>query len=168
MKLSTDIHKNRSALKGATVAVLGAARSGIAVSRLLVREGSQVLLSDVKTAEELNLDIHEFEALGIELETGGHSDRILESDLICISPGLPLTIPVLVKAAAGGGGKGIRLACSEDELIEVLNLAKQEAEAAFGDGTIYLEPLVQKARHIEVQILADRFGNRSHVRPARP
>jgi len=69
-----------------------------------------------------------------------------------------LSFPVLVKAAAGGGGKGIRLARSEDELNEVVGLAREEARAAFGDGTIYLEPLVQKARHIEVQILGDGNG----------
>ncbi len=69
-----------------------------------------------------------------------------------------LSFPVLVKAAAGGGGKGIRLARSESELNEVVNLAREEARAAFGDGTIYLEPLVQKARHIEVQILGDGKG----------
>jgi acetyl-CoA carboxylase biotin carboxylase subunit len=69
-----------------------------------------------------------------------------------------LSFPVLVKAAAGGGGKGIRLARSENELDEVVGLAREEALAAFGDGTIYLEPLVQKARHIEVQILGDGKG----------
>ncbi len=69
-----------------------------------------------------------------------------------------LSFPVLVKAAAGGGGKGIRLARSENELNEVVGLARDEAKAAFGDGTIYLEPLVQKARHIEVQILGDGRG----------
>jgi len=69
-----------------------------------------------------------------------------------------LSFPVLVKAAAGGGGKGIRLARSEKELKDVVGLAREEAKAAFGDGTIYLEPLVQKARHIEVQILGDGKG----------
>jgi len=69
-----------------------------------------------------------------------------------------LGYPVLVKAASGGGGKGIRLARSEAELREVVDLAREEARAAFGDGTIYLEPLVQKARHIEVQILGDGKG----------
>ena len=69
-----------------------------------------------------------------------------------------LSYPVLVKAAAGGGGKGIRLARSENELREVVDLAREEARAVFGDGTIYLEPLVQKARHIEVQILGDGKG----------
>jgi acetyl-CoA carboxylase biotin carboxylase subunit len=69
-----------------------------------------------------------------------------------------MAFPVLVKATAGGGGKGIRLARSAAELREVVDLAREEARAAFGNGTIYLEPLVQKARHIEVQILGDGRG----------
>ncbi len=69
-----------------------------------------------------------------------------------------LRFPVLVKAAAGGGGKGIRLARSEEELAGEIELARSEAEGAFGDPTIYLEPLVQRARHIEVQILGDGKG----------
>ena len=67
--------------------------------------------------------------------------------------------PVLVKAAAGGGGKGIRLARSAKELQEVVNAARKEAEASFGDGSVFLESMVQQARHIEVQILGDGQGN---------
>jgi len=67
--------------------------------------------------------------------------------------------PVLVKAAAGGGGRGIRLARSAQELQEVVNAARNEAEASFGDSTVFLESMVQQARHIEVQILGDGQGN---------
>lgn len=67
--------------------------------------------------------------------------------------------PVLVKAAAGGGGRGIRLARSARELQEVVDAARKEAEASFGDGTVFLESMVQQARHIEVQILGDGQGN---------
>jgi acetyl-CoA carboxylase biotin carboxylase subunit len=66
--------------------------------------------------------------------------------------------PVLVKATAGGGGRGIRMALSSADLAEMVIAARDEALAAFGDGTIYLEPLVQQARHIEVQILGDGQG----------
>ncbi len=66
--------------------------------------------------------------------------------------------PVLVKAACGGGGRGIRLARTPDELAQMVAAARKEAQAAFGDATVYLEPLVQKARHIEVQILGDGTG----------
>ncbi|MBN1873641.1 MAG: ATP-grasp domain-containing protein [Anaerolineae bacterium] len=66
--------------------------------------------------------------------------------------------PVLVKATSGGGGRGIRLVRTPDELTRMVTIARQEARAAFGDGTVYLEPLVQCARHIEVQILGDGAG----------
>ncbi len=67
--------------------------------------------------------------------------------------------PVLVKAAAGGGGRGIRLALSPAELPDMIEAARREAKAAFSDDTVFLESLVQQARHIEVQILGDGKGN---------
>ena len=67
--------------------------------------------------------------------------------------------PVLVKAIAGGGGRGIRLARRPEELESMIAAARKEARAAFGDDTVYLEPLVQQARHIEVQILGDGQGH---------
>jgi acetyl-CoA carboxylase, biotin carboxylase subunit len=67
--------------------------------------------------------------------------------------------PVLVKAVAGGGGRGIRLALSPKDLCQMVTAARQEALAAFGDDTVYLESLVQDARHIEVQILGDGLGH---------
>ncbi len=69
-----------------------------------------------------------------------------------------VTFPMLVKAVAGGGGRGIRLANTQEELVQMVAAARQEAQAAFGDNAVYLEPLVQKARHIEVQILGDGRG----------
>ncbi len=71
--------------------------------------------------------------------------------------------PLLVKAAAGGGGKGMREVRSADELEAALASAHREAENAFGDGTVYLEKLVEGARHIEFQILADMYGNTIHL-----
>lgn len=87
------------------------------------------------------------------------SDIPLSEDLVLERIEPDLEYPVLVKAASGGGGRGIRLARSPEELIDVVDSAREEAKAAFGDATIYLEPLVQKARHIEVQILGDGRGN---------
>jgi len=66
--------------------------------------------------------------------------------------------PVLIKAVAGGGGRGIRLAHNRDELDRMVQAARHEAQAAFGDNTVYLEPLVHNARHIEVQVLGDGEG----------
>lgn len=70
-----------------------------------------------------------------------------------------VTFPVLVKATAGGGGRGIRLATCAEELPEMVAAARAEAMAAFGDDTVYLESLVPQARHVEVQILGDGEGN---------
>jgi acetyl-CoA carboxylase biotin carboxylase subunit len=71
--------------------------------------------------------------------------------------------PVLVKAAAGGGGRGIRMACSDAELLEAMRMAEREADAAFGDKALYLEKLLLGARHVEVQVLGDRHGNVIHL-----
>ncbi len=71
--------------------------------------------------------------------------------------------PVLLKAAAGGGGKGIRFVTVPDELEAALRLAKSEAKSAFGDDTVYMEKAVHPARHIEVQIFADTHGNVIHL-----
>lgn len=67
--------------------------------------------------------------------------------------------PILIKAAAGGGGKGMRLVETPGDLDAAIERAKGEALSAFGDDTVYIEKYVQKPRHIEIQILADRFGN---------
>ncbi len=71
--------------------------------------------------------------------------------------------PIMLKAAAGGGGKGMRRIDSEDELVESYNRAKSEAEKAFGNGAIYLEKFIENPKHIEVQIIADKHGNYRHV-----
>jgi acetyl-CoA carboxylase biotin carboxylase subunit len=71
--------------------------------------------------------------------------------------------PLLVKAAGGGGGRGIKRVHDEDELENLLSLARSEAGAAFGDDRVYLEKLVESARHVEVQIAADEHGNVLHL-----
>jgi len=71
--------------------------------------------------------------------------------------------PVLIKASAGGGGKGIRVVQSADDIADSCESASREALSAFGDGTIYLEKFFEKAKHIEFQILADAHGNAIHV-----
>lgn len=70
-----------------------------------------------------------------------------------------LGYPVMIKACAGGGGKGMRVVRKEDEFQTQYLSAKQEAQAAFGDDRVYLEKIIEPARHIEVQIVADSFGN---------
>ncbi len=71
--------------------------------------------------------------------------------------------PVMVKAAAGGGGRGIRIVHNEANLRATLNQARQESLAAFGNGDIYIEKFLEKPRHVEVQILADRHGHMVHL-----
>src|SRR5262249_46920478 len=71
--------------------------------------------------------------------------------------------PVLLKAAAGGGGKGIRFVFQPEELEASLRMARSEAAGAFGDDTVYMEKAVMPARHIEVQIFGDAFGNAVHL-----
>ena len=71
--------------------------------------------------------------------------------------------PIMIKAAAGGGGKGMRIALEDSELEKLFTTAQLEAEAAFGDGRIYLEKFLPQARHIEIQVLADNHGNCIHL-----
>jgi 3-methylcrotonyl-CoA carboxylase alpha subunit len=72
-------------------------------------------------------------------------------------------LPVLIKASAGGGGKGMRVLRSEDEMVEHIQSARREAEAAFGNGSLLLEKYIEGARHIEVQLLGDQHGNLIHL-----
>jgi acetyl-CoA carboxylase, biotin carboxylase subunit len=71
--------------------------------------------------------------------------------------------PVLIKAAAGGGGRGMKVAKTEDDLVEAVQTARAEAKAAFGDDAVYLERYLQTPRHIELQVIADSFGNVCHL-----
>jgi acetyl-CoA carboxylase biotin carboxylase subunit len=71
--------------------------------------------------------------------------------------------PILVKATAGGGGKGMRVAENESDLVNALEQAAQEAQAAFGNGGVYLEKFIDRPRHVEVQVLADQHGNVVHL-----
>jgi len=71
--------------------------------------------------------------------------------------------PVFIKAVAGGGGKGIRIAHNEEEFAKLFNAARAEAEAAFGNPEVYLEKMIQNPRHIEVQVLGDKHGNYIHL-----
>lgn len=71
--------------------------------------------------------------------------------------------PVLIKAAAGGGGRGMKVAKTEDDLAEAVSTARSEAKAAFGDDAVYMERYLQTPRHIELQVIADSFGNVCHL-----
>lgn len=71
--------------------------------------------------------------------------------------------PVIVKAVSGGGGKGMRVAWSNDELINIIPIAQGEAKSSFGNPDVYVEKYLQNPRHIEIQFIADKFGNAVHL-----
>jgi acetyl/propionyl-CoA carboxylase alpha subunit len=74
-----------------------------------------------------------------------------------------LGYPVIVKASAGGGGKGMRIVCEEKDLKPALEAGMREAKSAFGDESVYLEKYLEEPRHVEFQVLADNFGNTVHL-----
>ncbi|TDE48588.1 ATP-grasp domain-containing protein, partial [Nonomuraea mesophila] len=75
-----------------------------------------------------------------------------------LDPAAPGDFPLLVKASAGGGGRGMRIVREPGELAREVESARREAAAAFGDGTVFVEPLLEAARHVEVQVVSDRHG----------
>ena len=87
--------------------------------------------------------------------------NMTDDDLLGTAPSIGF--PLLIKATAGGGGKGMREVKSLEEMPTLLASARREAESSFGDGNVYLEKLVEGARHIEFQIMADSFGNVIHL-----
>lgn len=87
--------------------------------------------------------------------------NMTNDDLLRIAP--TIGFPLLIKATAGGGGKGMREVRSLEEMPALLESARREAESAFGDGNVYLEKLIEGARHIEFQIIADSHGNVIHL-----
>ena len=74
-----------------------------------------------------------------------------------------ITYPVMIKATAGGGGKGMRIAHDEKELVENFIAAQNEAKAAFGNPDVYMEKYVEEPRHVEIQVIGDKFGNVVHL-----
>ena len=99
---------------------------------------------------------------GIPVVPGTEGEGALSNDeLLALAP--QVGFPLLVKATAGGGGKGMREVRSVEEMPALLNAARREAEASFGDGNVYLEKLLEGARHIEIQILADTHGKVLHL-----
>jgi len=97
----------------------------------------------------------EMRAAGVPLVPGSDGPVSLEGARIVASE---VGYPVLLKAAAGGGGKGMRLVASPEALAAAYSAASAEAEAAFGDGSLYLERAIERARHVEVQVLCDGAG----------
>ena len=90
------------------------------------------------------------------------SDGAIENESEAVKLANKIGYPVMIKASAGGGGRGMRVVHNDMSLRAALSSASAEAEAAFGDGTVYLEKFIAEPRHVEVQIMADSFGNVVH------
>src|SRR5438067_2733345 len=99
--------------------------------------------------------------LGIPVVPG--SEGGLFSDAEALAQARSIGFPVLVKASAGGGGRGMKVAWAPDELPTALSTARAEAKAAFGDDAIYLEKYLERPRHIEIQVLGDGRGHAIHL-----
>ncbi|MGN1296916.1 MAG: acetyl-CoA carboxylase biotin carboxylase subunit [Clostridia bacterium] len=91
------------------------------------------------------------------------SDGLIESKEQAINLAAKMKYPVMLKASAGGGGRGIRVAYSQEQLEKAYDLVKQEAKVSFNDDSIYLEKFIENPRHVEIQVLADEHGNCIHL-----
>ncbi|HEB52250.1 MAG TPA: acetyl-CoA carboxylase biotin carboxylase subunit [bacterium] len=91
------------------------------------------------------------------------SDGPVEDEQTALEIARRIGFPVLIKAAAGGGGRGMRVAHNEPSLVTGFHAARAEAEAAFNNSTVYIEKFIEKPRHVEIQILADTHGNVVHL-----
>lgn len=91
------------------------------------------------------------------------SDGLIEDEVEALKLAEEIGYPVIIKATAGGGGKGMRVAYTNEEFKKSLQMAKQEAEKAFGNAGVYLEKYLEQPRHIEIQVLADKHGNVIHL-----
>ncbi len=96
--------------------------------------------------------------LGVPMTEG-----VTGSPFVLLKKAGTIPFPILVKAAAGGGGKGMRVVYEGDNLKDILEATSREAKNYFGDGTIYIEKYIEEPRHIEIQVLGDNFGNMVHL-----
>ncbi len=112
-------------------------------------------MGDKSTAKET------MQRIGVPTIPG--SEGLLTDEREALTIAREIGYPVMIKATAGGGGRGMRLVRAEDELVKLFFAAQGEAEAAFGNAGVYLEKFIERPRHIEFQILADSYGNVIHL-----
>jgi acetyl-CoA carboxylase, biotin carboxylase subunit len=112
-------------------------------------------LGDKNTAREMAV------AAGVPVVPG--SDGLIDSNADAIAAARKIGFPVLIKATAGGGGKGMRVAIDESSLQSAVAQAQTEAKAAFGNPGVYLERYIDRPRHVEVQVIADQHGRVVHL-----
>ena len=128
------------------------------VARMVVDAG---LIWVGPTPEQISLLGDKIAAKRAAVEAGVPTTEAVEVRPGHVPDGLPM--PALVKAAAGGGGRGMRIVRSADQLPEAVVAASREADSAFGDGTVFVEPYIERGRHVEVQIVGDAHGNVIHL-----
>lgn len=102
-------------------------------------------------------------AAGVPTVPGSNGPLPEDNDEVCLQHARDIGYPIIVKAAAGGGGRGMRVVHTEAALLNAIQITRSEAAAAFSDGTLYMEKFLQNPRHVEVQILADGQGNCIHL-----
>jgi acetyl-CoA carboxylase, biotin carboxylase subunit len=100
-------------------------------------------------------------AAGVPVTPG--SEGLIEDEETAIKEAKRIGYPVLIKATAGGGGRGMRVAYNQEELLNAYNTARAEAEAAFKNSGVYIEKYIANPRHIEIQVLGDNYGNVIHL-----
>src|SRR6201991_613280 len=113
------------------------------------------IMGDKITAKQTVMDA------GIPVVPGSKGE--VETVEAAIAASKTIGFPLIVKAAAGGGGRGMKVALTADDLVEAVQTAQTEAKAAFGNGAVYMERYLQKPRHIEIQVVADSHGNVCHL-----
>jgi len=113
------------------------------------------LLGDKAAAKKL--------ARKVRVRTVPGSEGVIEDDEQAVKISSEIGYPVMIKAAAGGGGRGMRIAHNEVTLRTQIRNARTEAESAFKDGRVYIEKLIERPRHVEIQVLGDQHGNRIHL-----
>ena len=90
-------------------------------------------------------------------------NEVIKDNNHALSIANDIGFPLMIKASAGGGGKGMRIVRNKNEIKDAFQLASSEAKSSFGDDRVFIEKYIEKPRHIEIQVLADQFGNIIHL-----
>jgi len=129
-------------------------------ARLCEEQGIKFIGSPAAAINDMGIKARAREMMaeaGVPVVPG--SSGVIESEEEAARLAREIGYPIMIKASAGGGGRGMRIAFNDSELAKAVQTARQEAEAAFVDGSLYLEKYIEKPRQVEIQVLADEHGN---------